>query len=269
MAEQLDGLGVGTIIDSDIIALAGAGELIVDGFARENVRQACYELSASDVFFEPASARENKMIRVTSDEGYLLRPHCYVVAIVKETIRLPADVLGRILTKGQLFSIGILPVNTYADPGFQGRLGITLYNGSHRHIVVKAGQAIAKIECTKLPKAVSNPYSGQHGFETKIWPLPVQHYASSDDLKRAVPKPGSVSEIETSYGPPIGDLALRFAYYEKKVWVQIFLVVGFFAALFALYGQVSWAVSLGVGVAANLVATLGIGLWGRLRGWKT
>src|SRR3984893_16367534 len=130
---------VGTIVDSDMEKLAAAGELITGHFDSTCVKQACYELRASDIFWDVASAAEDKRVVVGVHGEYLLKPNCYVVCIVKEHISLPSNVLARVLTKGLLFSIGVLAVNTYADPGFEGRLGITLYNGSRRYVRIQPG----------------------------------------------------------------------------------------------------------------------------------
>jgi dCTP deaminase len=169
---------------------------------------------------------------------------------------LPDDVLARILAKGQLFSIGIVPVNTYADPGFRGRLGITLFNASHRHLVIKPGQEIAKIEFMKLNRPVSKPYSGQHGYETRIWPIPTHLYASRELLEKQHIQPHSLGEIERSYGPVVSSLEGRLRSYERKIWVQIFLTVAFFAAIFSVAGRVDWSVSIALGILANLTTNL-------------
>ena len=108
--------------------------------------------------------------RYVLKEGYnlLLKPKQTLVVITMESLRLPANVLGRILTKGVLFSIGILPVNTYADPGFSGRLGLVLHNLSNSYIRITPGDPIAKIEFSRLQNAVHRPYEGQHGYQTKF-----------------------------------------------------------------------------------------------------
>jgi dCTP deaminase len=247
---------VGTIRDADIIALAQSHELITDGFNTRSVNQACYELRASDVFYETSASRENKRVEVGAG-GYVLRPHTYVTAIVQERIQLPANVLGRVLTKGQLFSIGILPVCTYADPGFAGRLGITLCNTSHRHIVIKPGQPIAKIEFSVLAQPVSKPYTGQHGYESEIWPIPVHLYADETQLRAAGIKPDEIREIERSYGPVVASLMARLRYYEKKVWLQIAVTVLGFLILFYLVKEIGLILSVLTGVCANLITTLG------------
>lgn len=253
----------GTLCDGDLKRLAGVGELIVENFDPRCVRQACYELRASNTFYETGEGRENK--RVTADpSGYILRSNTYVTSVVMESIRLPNNVLGRILTKGQLFSVGILPVNTYADPGFDGRLGITLYNGSRRAILIKPGQAIGKIEFAVLPRAVEQAYNGQHGYQTEIWPIPVHLYATDEQLRSAGVRPRSLTEIERSYGPAVASLERRLRYYEAKVWFQIALTVVAFGGLFALYGKVSFVMSVVTGVLANLITTAAINLRGRL-----
>src|SRR4051812_16795201 len=104
---------IGTLNDEDIEALARAERLITSEFEEGCIRQACYELRASDTFWDLTLADEDK--RLVQGDGFLLGPKRSVVCITKESLSLPSDVLGRVLTKGQLFSIGILPVNTYAD----------------------------------------------------------------------------------------------------------------------------------------------------------
>lgn len=89
MNNALEGFRTGTLVDSDILSLASTGRLIVDDFVAGNVKQACYELRASDVFWETWSSKENKRIEVDASAGYLLKPNRYVVAIVKERIVLP------------------------------------------------------------------------------------------------------------------------------------------------------------------------------------
>ena len=247
----------GTLVDSDIKTLAEAGELIRRGYHPEGVKQACYELHASDTFYNTRASDEERRIVVSSGNGYILHPHTYVTCIVEESIQLPSNVLARVLTKGQLFSVGILPVNTYADPGFEGRLGITLCNVSHRSVIIRPGEAIAKIEFSVLPKSVERPYNGQHGYETQIWPVPTWLYADRGLM------PGTfggykVSEVEESYGPVIASVERRLQYYSGKVWLQLGATITLFAVLMALYERIPLVVSVLTGVTANLLTHVGM-----------
>ncbi len=256
---------VGTIIDGDLKKLATEKELIIDNFDSNCVRQACYELRSSTTFWDVASQQENKRIEVEPAGAYLLKPNCFVVCIVMEHLRLPNNVLARVLTKGKLFSIGLLPVNTYADPGFDGRLGITLYNGSKRYIQIQPGERIAKIEFVVLPKPVEHPYSGQHGYETEIWPIASNMFADLSDPSVASLIADNNEEIESSFGPRISAIAKDLQYYKSKVWIQLFLILATFAVLLYVHGEVNVIWSLALGIVANLMTTLGINLWGS---WK-
>jgi dCTP deaminase len=251
---MLASLPPGILVDDQLASVCQSGELITKNFEPTNVKQACYELRASDLFYETYSSREDKRVLVDSS-GYILPPSSYVTAIVFETIDLPNDVLARIMAKGQLFSIGIVPVNTYADPGFSGRLRITLLNASHRHLVIQPREAIAKIEFVKLNRPVSRPYKGAHGYETKIWPIPTQFYADKKLLRSRKVDPHSLEEIERSYGPVVCRLEARLRHYERKVWLQIGLTVLFFLIIFVIARKVDLAVSLALGVVANFATT--------------
>jgi dCTP deaminase len=254
-AMNLSDISPGILVDEQLAALCTNGELITGDFEPKNIKQACYELRASNIFYETSALREDK--RVTADSsGYILRPSSHVTVIVLETIELPENVLARILAKGQLFSIGIVPVNTYADPGFVGRLGITLFNASHRHLVIEPGQAIVKIEFVKLNSPVLKPYKGQHGYETKIWPIPTQFYAGKELLNKQKVDPSSLEEIEASYGPVVRSLEGRLRSYERKIWVQISITVVSFVVIFIVARKVDWAVSIGLGVVSSVLTNL-------------
>jgi dCTP deaminase len=132
-------------------------------------------------------------------------------------------------------------------------------------VIVKPGQAIAKIEFSVLPRDVERPYTGQHGYETEIWPIPFHLYASAADLRRAGIDLAHDKEIARVYGPIIADMARRFRYYQSGVWIQIALTILGFIVIFALSGELGLVSSVLTGVLANLLTTLGTHLYSRRR----
>src|SRR4051794_38271488 len=107
---------VGTLNDELIRTYCENHILISKNFNPENVSEACYELSAGNIYYD--ISRNFKRIDIHTD-GYsyiLIKPKQSVVIITKEELHIPNNVIGRVLTKGKLFSIGLLPINTYADP---------------------------------------------------------------------------------------------------------------------------------------------------------
>ncbi len=248
----------GTLTDEDIKHLSSSGELILRNFDPECVKQACYELRAGAVYYD-LSQKPEKRIDVPSGEYILLKPRQMVVIITMEEVRLPNDILGRILTKGQLSSIGILPVNTYADPGFDGQLGIVLFNASTSYLKINTGDTIAKIEFSKLSKSVERPYNGQHGYHTKIWPIPRDKILSKEEIKADSRILAPDIELERSYGSEVSNAMSRICRYERRL---ILSGCAYFTLMLVLLKFTStqtatslW-IAIGSGVAVNLITAL-------------
>jgi len=206
----------GVLTDREICEAAGQGRLIAENFRAANVQQACYELRVGSIYYD-LSDGARRYVLGPEHRYVLLKPHQLIVVITKESLRLPPDVVGRILMKGKLFSLGLQPVNTYADPGFAGRLGIVIHNSSPSYIKLEEGESVAKIEFERLRKPVEHPYSGQHGYQTEIWPIPTHLILSARDLRgdARVGSPGE--ELRRAYGEELGTVVDRVFRYEP-VW---------------------------------------------------
>lgn len=208
-------ISLGTLSDEEIKKLCTNGSIITENFIDKNIKQACYELRASNIYYDLAN--ENKKYVLNNEEYILLKPKQLIVIITMESLDLPDNILGRILTKGTLFSIGLLPVNTYADPGFSGKLGIIFNNLSNNYIKIIPGQSIAKIEFSRLQKQVAKKYNGQHGYQTEIWPVKNDLILTPDEIKKDNRISHIPDEIELSYGKEIGNLVRRIFVFEKHL----------------------------------------------------
>lgn len=252
----------GTLTDREIIDCAERNELICEDFVRENVKQACYELRVGNYYYDLSN--ETKRIEIEEDGYVLLRPFQRVVIITKEKLNIPSNILARILTKGALFSLGILPVNTYADPGFYGRLGIVLHNASHHYLKLKYKESIAKIEFDRLQVPVERPYRGQHGYETNIWPIQEEdHILQKSELEKELGYISDINEIEYAFGKRVANIFRKIFVYEKR-----FLTVCsiYFMIMIIFIGMLDWIangnpvtttiVSVFAGVGSNLLFLL-------------
>jgi len=172
---------IGTLNDTDIEASCQIGVLIEENYDPKRVKQACYELRCGTIFYR----QSEKYKRFVVEEGgnIVIKPGDTLVIITYESLKLPADIIGRIFTKGVLFSLGIVPVKTYADPGFSGRLGIVMSNISGNYIKLSPGEPIAKIEFSRLQYPVTKPYDGQHGYQTEIWPLRLDLLMTEEEIR--------------------------------------------------------------------------------------
>lgn len=157
-----------TLNDEDIAQEFTQQRLIVNADLNR-LAGACYELSMGSVYYDLTES--GSRFALAPGEKALLKPGHRVVLITAEELNVPVDVLVRIVSKGSLFSVGLSPVATYADPGFKGNLGIVTENNSDKYIELPQGEPIAKADFTRLSGPAARPYHGQHGFQAGIWPI--------------------------------------------------------------------------------------------------
>lgn len=247
---------VGTLTDSDIRTLCKRGGLIED-YEERNIKQACYELRASNIYYDLNNP--DRRLEVTDNSYILIKPKQLVVIMTLESLNMPSDILGRILTKGKLFSIGLLPVNTYADPGFRGKLGIVFSNLSNNYLKIRPREPIAKIEFCKLENHVSLPYSGQHGYQTEIWPIPKEMILSDEEVKNDERIKEISEEIVLSHGKNIGRVVDRINKYERKLILAAAMYFIFTIILIVGLIETNWItplVSILLGVISNIFFTI-------------
>lgn len=180
---EIIGNSSGLLTDEDIEYLGSNGLLITKNYEKYQVHQTCYELRVGEVAYFLLREEINRKIEVDVNNPIIMRPGDVVTIITYEEVQLPDNLLGRIISKGHLFSIGLSPVITFVDPGFSGKLGITFINHSKRSVKFRYKESICKIEFEKLGKKVKNPYRGQHNFASEIWPLDYSKFTSKRKLE--------------------------------------------------------------------------------------
>jgi dCTP deaminase len=257
----------GVLNDRDIVAEADKNRLIVQDFRLENVQQACYELRVGSIYYDLCD--DARRVDLSDGEYVLLKPFQQVVVITCEELAIPPDIIVRILLKGRMFSLGIAPVHTYADPGFSGRLGIVLSNMSRSYIRLEQGSAIAKIEFERLPKPVQRPYRGQHGFQSEVWPIPKHLTLSEAEIERdrRIGTPGI--ELGRAFGGEFGRLVDRIFMYERRLLLSVLAYI-FLAMIIIAFSTLretafSTLVAFSIGLVTNLASAVLIFLATSLR----
>jgi len=244
-----------TLSDADIGDEMGLGRLIRNGDAQQ-LAGACYELRLGNVYYDLTES--DLPIFVGPGQDILIKPGHRVVLITHEELEVPTDVLARIVSKGSLFSIGLSPVATYADPGFSGNIGIVTQNISDKYIVLPQLEAIAKADFTRLTSTTNRPYRGQHGFSVQIWPIKHQLQKSHSDVAKD-PRVGTEKEESYRLLPLTTATVLRKL--ERRQYLTdaaILLAVVLNAAAVFLVGNK--LLDNFQGLVGNLVASLLVGL---------
>jgi dCTP deaminase len=219
-----------TITDYEIKKQVADGKLISSDFSSDCLKQCCYEIRSSNTFH--IIGRDVEKVTIDDGSDFILRAHEKAVFISFEKFNIPPDYLGRILTKGVLFSLGISAVNTYADPGFRGHLGITLHNTSPYDIKFPFRSPIAKIEFEKLDRSVEEPYAGQHGYSLGLWPFPkdrIVTHAKGQSIEAIS------SHLTRVMGSGTGDLYLQLKRVQRNFALVIFIGLIFNAVILGLF----------------------------------
>lgn len=252
-----------TLSDADISAEMADGRLIRNG-VDEQVAGACYELRLGNVYYDLTES--DQPIQVTPDQDILIKPGHRVVLITHEELEVPHNVLTRVVSKGSLFSIGLTPVATYADPGFSGKLGIVTQNISDKYVVLPQLEPIAKADFTRLTSDVDRPYRGQHGFATGIWPIKHQlqksHAEVMDDSRVGTEKEESYRLLPQATASVLRTLERRQTLTDAAILVAVVLNA---TAVFLVGNDY---VDSFKGLVGSLVASVIVGLVVFYSKWK-
>lgn len=152
--------------DRTIVSLLKVGELgIHPEPAPEQVQPVSVDLllSTSYVIFD--SGPTYKPRKVTSN-WYTLQPGQFVLASTKETVKLPAHVMGQVHGKSTLARKGLqVEAAGLVDPGYVGAITLELKNLAPHPIPLLAGQPICQISFHLLDVACARPY-GTEGLNS-------------------------------------------------------------------------------------------------------
>jgi deoxycytidine triphosphate deaminase len=148
-------------------------------FDNSSLRGCTYEFRVSEIAYR--YDYDQRVSRQECSDSHLINPLETVTVITMETVNIGRKHFLSLYSKGFLFSLGIVPVCTGADPGFEGRLGISLTNVSARPVVLPVGTRFVKGTFHEMTRAAERPYAGQHGDATVSWPYPSQFHVAQFD----------------------------------------------------------------------------------------
>lgn len=247
-----------TYADRDIAAQMACGRFIRNGIEGQ-LGPACYELRMGAVYYDLTEG--DRRIDATASGSILIKPGHRVVLITQEELDIPSDVIARVTSKGSLFSVGLSPASTYADPGFVGNLGIVTQNLSDKYIEIPIGESIAKVDFSQLSNPTDRPYRGQHGFQTQIWPIRHQLQKTFEQVKD---DPRVESEKAEAYKilPKATATTLRLVE-KRQSYINVAILISVLANGLVLAGVSTKFFDTAIAIVTNLVssAIVGVVMW--------
>ncbi|MCB5288035.1 MAG: hypothetical protein LHW64_09550 [Candidatus Cloacimonetes bacterium] len=247
-----------TLSDTEIKDKMTNNGLIIGGDF-SHIGPACYELRMGPIYYDLTEGEHP--IDVSEIGNILIKPGHRVVLITLESLKIPTNIIARVISKGSLFSIGLSPVSTIADPGFEGNLGIVTQNLSDKYIEIPIGEHIAKVDFSLLSSASENPYRGQHGFQTQIWPIKHQLQKTFDDMKN---DPRVESEEEEAFKIlPRATVSVLRSLQRKQRMIDVSILFALILNTFLLAALSTNFIDTTIAVIINLVsaAIVGVFIW--------
>lgn len=186
--------------------------LIVEDFDPSLLRGCCYEFRVGPICY--VYNYEEKKARQLDRQVHLIRPMEIITIVTMEKVSLDRRHFLNLWAKGSMFSVGLAPICTAADPGFVGHLGITITNLSARPVSLKVGTRFVKGAFYRLSRDVKHAYVGQHGDAKLSWPYPDQFHTEPPDF-------ASLDSAAWEFmPPPVKQMIERLRDAEKYVrWV--------------------------------------------------
>ncbi|HEV2381205.1 MAG TPA: dCTP deaminase [Terriglobia bacterium] len=156
------------LTDGQIRREIGAGHLVITPFEDRYLEPASYDLRVGK---DAATIPQNgDSVRINLEEKRLLviAPYAPAVIYAMEHIELPLNIAGHFGLKSGLSRRGIhASVGPQVDPGFVGKLSVTLFNLTTTPIALDYGETFLSLEFHQLEENASRGYTGEYqGRET-------------------------------------------------------------------------------------------------------
>jgi deoxycytidine triphosphate deaminase len=103
--------------------------------------------------------RDNKPEPFPEKTGYSMPAGGAILVVTEEQVHVPRSMYGQIVPKVSLLQKGLSPTTAKVDPGYHGRLVITLFNLGKRPIVLKQNEKFCSLVVFEV-KGHARLYSG-------------------------------------------------------------------------------------------------------------
>ena len=103
-------------------------------------------------------------IKIKDDAPFIVQPRDFILAITKESIVLPDDIMGRLDGRSSLGRLGLVIHSTAArfDPGWDGKAVMEIGNLGTMPIILYSGMRICAMTFETLSSSCESPYMKQN-----------------------------------------------------------------------------------------------------------
>ena len=148
--------------DNEILREVESGTLQIFPFDKKMLQPASYDLKVGK---DAATIPKNGDPRIDLEEEgfFIVAPYAPAVVYALEYLKFPDDLAGRFGLKSSLSRRGIYAsVGPQVDPGFEGKLSVTLFNLTPVPIALNYGDSFLSLEFQRLSGKASKGYTGEY-----------------------------------------------------------------------------------------------------------
>ena len=158
------------VSDQSLRKLLDEGANVVEPLEEHQIQPASIDLRLGEHFLK---VDENRMEAISLDreleyiefkqEQIIIPPHSFLLAVTRETIKLPENITAFVEGRSSIGRIGLFIQNAgWVDPGFAGTITLELYNANRLPIRLNSGRRICQIVFALMDGAAGVPYSGKY-----------------------------------------------------------------------------------------------------------
>jgi dCTP deaminase len=158
------------VSDRSLRKLLGDGTIVVQPLEGHQIQPASIDLRLGEHFLK---VDENRMEAISLDreleyiefkqEQIIIPPHSFLLAVTRETIKLPENITAFVEGRSSIGRIGLFIQNAgWVDPGFSGTITLELYNANRLPIRLNSGRRICQIVFALMDGPAGSPYTGKY-----------------------------------------------------------------------------------------------------------
>jgi len=160
----------GILVDHQIRQLVKSKELKISNFSEKCLEPASYDLRIDNIIYSPSSPNPERPINL-KETGGMFRIPAYGSAVLQtmESLEMPATIIGRFGLKSGFARKGLLAsTGPQVDPGFKGKLFVTLWNFTPASHILEYEDTFLSIEFHRLRETPDKTYNGPYQGRTDI-----------------------------------------------------------------------------------------------------
>lgn len=218
------------LVDKEIKDYVSKGELIVDGYQKNNVSNTSYDLTVASIYADEKTSQ------------YDLTPGETVYIKTKEELKIPNDFVAFVREKNSMMRLGLQVDAPYYQPGHKTYAFLRVRNISKNVITIAGGQKIAQILFVKLDEEPEHPYDGTFQNETTYSGL--GNYEQDYLARRKKYDDDTVKNIKKA---------------ERGIYANVLTLMGVFVAIFSVI-TINYQAFTQANVTAGFIFALNLSL---------